>query len=334
MNKIKGLVIFIISLSLVWLSACSQNTAQSDNDNNETNNSDYPNKPIEIVVPFSAGGSTDTVARLLAENVSKYLPNNQPVAVINIPGGGGAVGMTEVANAKPDGYKIGYTTLTSVSTQPLYGQTSYNYDSFQPIMNVTFVPMMLLVQADSPWKTFEEWLDYVKKNPGEFNYTTSTGPEGVEHVGMEKLMMEENLNLKYVPYQSRSEAVAALLGGHVDGAIAMPREGEQDQLRPLINFSGDKTGEFKDTPLLKEKGFDIEASVNTGLFAPKELPDDILKILDSAFKKTLEDPEFIAGMKNLQLEPNYKGPGDFAKIIKTKHDNDEIMLKNLNLIDE
>jgi tripartite-type tricarboxylate transporter receptor subunit TctC len=131
--------------------------------------SDYPKSSIEVVIPFAPGGGTDTVGRILSNYVSKYLPNNQSVVIVNKPGGSGIIGLAEVQNAKPDGYKIGMTTEPPLSVQPHYGKAPYTHDSFQTIMRVTSIPLVLVVKKDAPWQTYEEWRDYVKQNPEKFH---------------------------------------------------------------------------------------------------------------------------------------------------------------------
>jgi len=313
--------------------SATQNVSQEPNtgDSQQKPASDYPNRSIEIVVPFAPGGSTDTIARILAENVSKYLPNNQPVVVVNKPGGAATIGMAEVAAAKPDGYKLGVTSIDAISIQPHYGKVSYTPDSFEPIMQVAFVPLMLLVKKDSPWPDFESWLEYVKNNPNQFSYGSATGTGGVGHLAMEALNLAAGIQTKHIPFEGRGPAVTALLGGHTQGAIALLNPGEEESLRALFNFAGHKSEAYQDIPLLKEKGFDVTGGVDTGIFAPKGIPEDVKNILHEAFKKTIEDPAVIEQIKKLNVDVVYRGPEEFKQYVQENYEKNGQLIKEIGL---
>ena len=158
----KNLTLTSLLIIFLILGGCSQNTTLGKE--NETS-TDFPKKTIEIIVPFSAGGVSDTVARTLAQNSQKYLPSEQSIVVVNKPGGAGIIGVTEVLNAKPDGYKLGFTVASAMTLLPHQGSASYSHDSFQMVMRAISNPFILAVKSDAPWNTFEEWLDYAKQIP-------------------------------------------------------------------------------------------------------------------------------------------------------------------------
>ena len=122
-----------------------------------------------MVIPFAAGGVTDNLARIVADGAQKYLPNEQKIVPINTPGAGGNIGMSQLLNEDPDGYKIAFTNTDAVSVASTFGGAAYSYDSFQPIARLLSSPWVFAVRSDSPWKTFEDFVEYAKENPGQFS---------------------------------------------------------------------------------------------------------------------------------------------------------------------
>lgn len=270
----------------------------------------YPNRPIEIIAPFAAGGAYDSVARVLAKVVPKYLPQEQSVVVINKPGGSSILGVAEVLKAKPDGYTLGFVPSSTITVEPHYGNAPFSHDSFQAIMRVLQVDGFLYVKADSPWTTYEEWLDYVKQNPDQFSVSAVPGAINL----LERLNHDAEIKMKVVPYDGFAPAMTALLGGHVQGTIGVPSgvkaQLEAGEIRPLFSSSGRKTD---DIPLLKEKGWSIEENRITGIIAPKGLPMDKAAILHDAFKAALEDPEVVEQLNKVGMKPYYGSGEDFQR---------------------
>ncbi|WP_338448249.1 tripartite tricarboxylate transporter substrate binding protein [Niallia oryzisoli] len=333
MKKITKYLLFcLIGFSLL-LGACSnstQNTASG-----AVKKSDFPKKPIELIVPLGPGSTTDTIARVLANGVTKYLPKEATVVVVNKPGGGGIIGTTDVFNAKPDGYTIGLVQSAALTLQPHYGQATYTHDSFTPIMKVTSDPTLLLVRNDSPLKTYDDWLEYVKQNPGKFIFAI-TGKGGNGHVAVEAINKEKGVKTNILSTDAAAEMVNALLGGHTDGAI-VPYITSKPQLdagkvRALVNVGATKNDDVNDIPLLPEIGIDKTFDSFFGIVAPKGLPEEEQNILHDAFKKTLEDPEVIGQLKKTFIEPNYEGPEDFQKTITKNYKMNEKILKEIGMI--
>ncbi|WP_161493905.1 Bug family tripartite tricarboxylate transporter substrate binding protein [Virgibacillus necropolis] len=324
-------ITIIVLLTLV-LGACSNFSSGSE----KGKASDYPTKPIEVIVPFAAGGSTDVAARTIASVAQKYLPNGQTLVISNKPGGGGAVGLTELLSAKPDGYTIALASAGSISYQPLYGNTSYSKDSFQSITMVNTVPQLFVVNADSPWETFDEWLKYAKENPNEFKYGTA-GTGIPSHVAMEALNIAAGIKTTNVPYEGAAPTVTALLGGHIDGAIIQPTDVKSHvksgELRVLANVGETKMKGFEDVPFLTDKGIDVAVDVFAGFIGPKDLPEDIVDILDEAFKKTIEDPELTEKFEKLGIIPKYGNPNDFQKVITDTFESSKTVVEKAGLLD-
>lgn len=269
---------------------------------------EYPSKPIELVVPFPAGGATDAIGRALAKAMPKYLPNPQPVVVINISGAGGVVGTTAVHNARPDGYRIGLAGYGSFNIQPHYGNTVYTHDGLQQIARVVSYPMVMFVRNDAPWKSFEEWLAYVKQNPDRFAYAVA-GNGSATHIAMENINQKVGIRTKAVVFPGGAAQITALLGGHVHGAILGVGEAksylESGDLRMLFNAGSQQDEYTADAAWLKQKGIDVGGDISFSAIAPKGTPPAIVATLHDALKKAMEDPEVIEQYRKLGLKPAY-----------------------------
>lgn len=315
------LLFILMSLSLL-LGGCSQSAQPSGAAN-------FPEKPIQLIVPTPAGGSTDTIARVFAKVVPKYLPNGQSVVVVNKPGGSNTIGVSEVYKSKPDGYTLGFIPSSTITSEPHFGNTPYTHYSFQTVMRVYRQDGFLYVKADAPWKNFEEWMAYVKQNPQQFKVATVAGAKGL----LERLNHDAGIQMKIVPFDGFAPAVTGLLGGHVQGTVAIPSavksQLESGEIRPLFTSSGTSAG---DIPTLKEKGFSIEENKLSGIIAPKGLPQEELTILHDAFKKAIEDLEVIKQFKNLSLEPYYGSPEEFQKDLTNNFTIDGETLRLTGLI--
>ncbi|RLA79818.1 MAG: tripartite tricarboxylate transporter substrate binding protein [Deltaproteobacteria bacterium] len=277
----------------------------------------FPTKPITIVVPYSAGGGTDLQARALASVADKYF--GQPVVVVTKPGGGGAVGAAYVARSKPDGYTLLYAVPAVVVIKPYMVKTPYSFDDLEPLMRVSDSPRILVVGAQQPWKTLEEFLDYAKKHPGAVKYG-SAGPGTTTHIAMEGFAYAAGIKLTHVPFKGCAKAIAAVLGGHVAMFGAIPSECYQyikaGQMRALAVFSKQRLPELPDVPTLIEKGINFSDSSTRAFFLPKGVPPEVKKILHDGFKQTLEDKSFKALFKKLGEPISYMSGDEFRKILE------------------
>ncbi|EWG09959.1 Bug family tripartite tricarboxylate transporter substrate binding protein [Cytobacillus firmus] len=320
-----------VGFAAMLAAGCSNSSASTDE-----KAASFPERDIEIIVPYAPGGTTDTASRALTSVISEYLPNDYNVNVVNKEGGAGVIGTTEVFNAKPDGYKIGMTTVGPMTIKPHTDNTAYSPETVEPIIQVVATPNVLVVKKDAPWQTYEEWLEYVKANPGKFTYST-TGAGLTQHITMEAFSAQTGVKLKHVPYEGGAPALAALLGGHVQGAViqtveAMPQI-ESGEIRALVNTGSFKSSGLEDVPLLTEKDVDVASDVWTGLIAPPDTPEDVIKVLHDSFKKALEDQKVIDTFAKLGVEPSYASPDEFAEIMKKDYDLNEEILKAAGIIE-
>jgi tripartite-type tricarboxylate transporter receptor subunit TctC len=244
----------------------------------------YPDKPIEVIVPYAAGGGVDVTARLFAEQCKKYLP--QPLIVINKTGGGGAVGLTAGAKAKPNGYTLTMITNSALSDQFYTKSVDYNQKSFIPITQVASDPAVLVVQTGGPYDlSLEKFLEYARKNPEKIRVGAG-GTWSVQDTVRNLIEREAKVKFTKVPF--------TLLGGHIEATVAYIAEfkGHFDagKLKPIA-VSGFKRSPFlPDVPNFSEFGVTMPVDVWRILAAPAGTPESMLQILETAFLKTINDP--------------------------------------------
>jgi tripartite-type tricarboxylate transporter receptor subunit TctC len=279
----------------------------------------YPTRAITIVAPFPPGGVADLTARPVAVALEKVLKN--PVGVVNKTGAAGAVGMQHVATSKPDGYTL-LLALSSISIIPeadkLFGRPpAFTVDQFEPIALVSADPTVLVVRAESPWKTAREFVEDARKRPGQISYSSS-GVYGTLHMAMELLSHAAGIKLRHVPYQGAGPALTAILGGHVDAlasgpAVVLPHI-KAGKLRALAGWGDRRVAALPEVPTFRELGFpDAEFYIWAGVFAPKGVPAPALGRLREAMRQVVADPDFKAAMDKLQTPIAFKQGEEFQR---------------------
>ena len=255
----------------------------------------WPDKPITMIVPFPPGGVADTVARPVAEALGREL--KQPIVVENRAGAGGALGMGVAARAPADGYTV-LLSLSSISILPeadkiLGRRPAYQIDQFKPIARFTADPTVLVVRADSKWKTFADFLADVRRNPGTYNYGSS-GNYGTMHVPMEMLKAEAGFRMTHIPYTGAGPAVVALLGGQVDalesGPSTVAQQIQAGKLRALAHWGERPLAALPEVPSLTQLGHPVRFAQWSALFVPAATSDDIIRRLRTAAAKVAADP--------------------------------------------
>ena len=281
---------------------------------------EFPTKEVQIIIPWAAGGATDLIFRALAATTGKYLW--KAVIVVNRPGGAGAVGYTEAAQAKPDGYTL-VSAITPLTILPHQVKTAFTYKNFDPVINVVRDPGMFLVRSDAPWKSLKEFLDYAKKNPDMITVGNSGAGGGVHLIA---LAFEKTAGVKFnhIPFAGGGPSVTALLGGHINAVSVSPPEGiehvKAGKLKIIALFAEKRFELFPDVPTVKEQGVDFVMGQWRGLAAPKGTPPDVIKKLHDVFKKGMEDPVFIKNAKDMVVNLSYFGPEAFGKLMA--HDDE------------
>ena len=282
----------------------------------------YPNRPITMVVPFAPGGIADITGRPLAASLAKIL--GQPVIVENKAGAGGAVGHVAVAKARPDGYTI-MTALSSIVVIPeaekVNGRVStYQMSDFSTIALVSADPTILLVPADSPWKTLKDLVDDAKARPGKISYSSS-GVYGTIHTCFEMFAQTAGVKFLHVPYKGGGPSMAALLGREVDLTAQSPGVSNQHikagRVRVLGSWGATRTSAMPDVPTMKEQGFDVEFAIWAGVFAPAGLPAEVRERLTGAVRQAVQDPDFQRVMATLNTPINFKEGREFDNFLTT-----------------
>jgi tripartite-type tricarboxylate transporter receptor subunit TctC len=281
---------------------------------------EFPTKEVQIIIPWAAGGATDLIFRALAATTGKYL--GKAVVVVNRPGGGSAVGYTEGAQAKPDGYTL-TSAVTPLTILPHQVTTAYTYKNFEPVINVVSDPSMFLIRSDAPWKSVKEFLDFAKKNPDMITVGNSGAGGGVHFVA---LAFEKAAGVKFnhIPFSGGGPSVTAILGGHINAVSVSPPEGiehvKAGKLKIIALFAEKRFEFFPDVPTVKEQGIDFAMGMWRGLAAPKGTPPDVIKKLHDAFKQGMDDPVFIKNAKDMVVNLSYLGPEAFGKLMAREHE--------------
>lgn len=325
-----------ITIILLIVSGCSNSAGvkETAKETAKEKKVDYPKKPIELVVPFAPGGSTDVMARAIAKELPEYLPNKQQVAVINKPGAGTTLGITDVFKSKPDGYTLGFTTSSGLDIQPHYGKTAYQIEDFKPIIKVYDIGTAICVPDDSPLKTYEDWLKYVKENPGKFTYASPGGTGSSGHIAMEHLSKELGVETKHIPFEGVADLKNALLSGQIEGAILSPDVENGGNIRALVFNTETKgpTDFYNNIPSTKELGLEAKSDFYVGFIAPKETPDEIVTILHDAIKEIMQKPEIRDIMEKQILTYSYAGPEDFKKLISEASERNKKLMEEFGLL--
>ena len=285
----------------------------------------FPERPIQLMVAFPAGGSTDVGARVVASIAEKIL--GKPIVVINRGGAGGQVGWTEMARQKPDGYYLGYINLPATNTVILDPErkATFGADAFVPIINHVLDPGIVWVRGDSPYKTLKDLVDAAKKSPNTIR-TATTGILSDDHLAI--LMLEEaapGAIFRIVHLAGGADQLKEILGGNVDvafdnvGSIA-PRV-RSGELRALAVMDHQRSKFLPDVPTMKEVGYPTVISSSTrGIAAPKGVPPAVLKTLEAALRKAMEDPEHVQKLESAGLAIKIMVGEEYAKYYRDTHE--------------
>ena len=275
---------------------------------------EYPERALTIVVAYPAGGMVDIVVRPMADSMKKTFTKG--VAVLNRPGGGGSVGMAEVAQAKPDGYTVIMAPNSTLVIHPQLNDLPYKTpDDYEAILNVVSFYPLIAVKADAPWKTIQEFVAAGKASPGKLR-VGSPGEGTSSHLNLEELKRMAGVNFTHVPFAGWGESSPALLGGHIEGVSAQPGEVkplvEGKKLRVLLTFQPKRHESFPDAPSAKELGWDTTSPTTFMIVAPKGTPGPVLKYIHDSVRAAMEDPQFVSIIKQRVIDIDYRA-GDQLK---------------------
>jgi tripartite-type tricarboxylate transporter receptor subunit TctC len=278
----------------------------------------FPARAITLIIPFPPGGVAEITGRPTAMAMEKIL--KQPVALVNRPGAGGAVGNAAVANAKPDGYTL-LMALSSISVIPAADalfdrKPAYAIDQFAPIALISADPTILVSHPSLPVKSLKELVAFARDKQGQMSYSSS-GIYGALHMPMEMFLHHYKLKMRHVPTTGGGPALTTLLGGHVEltsgGPAAITTHVKSGKLRAHVSWGAKRHENYPDVPTFKEQGADIEYYIWTGLMAPRATPEPVMKVLRDAARRAVEDADFKTAMTRVNSPIHYLDAPEFAK---------------------
>jgi tripartite-type tricarboxylate transporter receptor subunit TctC len=272
----------------------------------------FPSKPVTLIVPWPAGGSTDIYFRKLGEVTARHL--GQPLVIENKPGGSGMNGPATMAKtARPDGYTISQLAISAFRVPHMQKVDWDPISDFTYIIGLAGYTFGVVVRADSPFKTFNDLLTYARANPGKLSYATP-GTGTSLHLAMEEVAAKSGVQFLHIPFKGYADGAIALMGGHV--MVQVDSTGWAKQVdsgaQRLLATLGDKRTRWG-APTVKELGVDTVSNSPFGLVGPKGMPREVVKVLHDAFKKSLDDPEYLKVLAQLDQPAWYRSSEDYAQ---------------------
>ena len=291
----------------------------------------FPSKPIRLICPWPAGGSTDAVMRALAESAGKALGGQ--MIIDNKPGASGMLGPNELVGAKPDGYTLSQLTIGVLRLPHMQKM------QFDPMKDFTYIACLtgytfgIVVRADSPIKTVKDLVDYAKANPEKFSYG-STGNGTTPHLAVEEFASRAGIKLQHVPFKGSTDGLQALLGGHImahSDATGWAPHVEAGTLRLLATYGSKRTKRWSSVPTLTELGYDTVSDSPFGIGAPKGMDPALTLRLHDAFKKTLEDPAVLASFEKYDQSVIYMNSADYTQFARDNYVKEKAVIERLGL---
>ena len=294
----------------------------------------YPERPIELTVPFAAGGGSDLMARMIATIVQREKLLSQPVVVVNRPGGNGVLGYQHVGQRAGDPYVLSAAT-PSFLIQPLLGRMNLTYRDFTLIAGLVLDEFVLLVRADAPYRGVEDLVAAARRAPKAVTIGGSSAPS-TDSMIAHLVERATGVQFNYVPFRGGGEVVTNLLGGHIGVASANPGEAldllEAKRVRALAVASERRLVSLPDVPTLREGGVDVVVTQWRGVVAPRGLPAEAREELVSAFKRLAESPAWAQFVRTNTLTPFYLGPEAFARHLDAEVERTARILREMGLL--
>lgn len=294
---------------------------------------EYPTREITLMLPYSPGGPVDLASRALADEASKIL--GQTVVGVNQAGGGGVLAPSLLKTKKPDGYNLAVTPFISFVAIPQMRKAPFDpLKDFEFIIHFMVIRGGVVCRSDSPWKSMKELVEYSKKQPGEVTFACP-GAGGASHIGAESLTRKEGIKWRMVPYKGSIDAVAALMGGHVNLVVSDFAPWQElvkaGKLRILALEEEPRRAYFPDAQGFKELGYTVTVGGEFGILAPRGTPPKVLKTLHDAFKAAMETENFKNACKKVGVFPLYRSSKDLESHVKQQYGEIGKIVKDLGI---
>ena len=291
----------------------------------------FPVKPITLICPWPAGGSSDLVMRAFAESVGRQL--GQQVIIENRPGASGTIGAGVMVNAQPDGYTLTQLPI-SVFRLPLMQKTPFDpLKDITYIINVTGYTFGLIVRADAPWKTLTEYVAYAKANPDKLTYGTP-GTGTTPHLAVEQFALEAGIKLSHIPFKGFAENMQSLLGGHtmsLSDSTGWAPHVDSGKARLLATYGSKRTKRWPQIPTLLDAGYTTVSDSPYGFGGPKGMDPKVVKILHDALKKAMDDQKVVAMLEKFDQPVIYMNGEDYTKFAKKTIEEEKPLIERLGM---
>lgn len=293
----------------------------------------FPNRPIRLIVPWPPGGSTDGQLRALAEVATRHL--GQPVIIENRSGAAGTMAaQIMAAETRGDGYLVGQLPITAFRYPMMQSRPGWDaLRDFTYVIHLTGYLFGVVVKSDSPWQTWQQFLDHAKANPGRVAYG-SPGVGSSLHITMERIAAEKGIEFLHVPFRGGADNAQALLGGQTQAMADSTSWGplvDGGQFRLLVTWGAERAKRYPNVPTLVETGTNIVSTSPYGLAGPKGIDPGIVRVLHDAFKAALHDPAHLAVLERFDMPVIYKNSEDYAASVRQTIEEEGAIIRRLNL---
>jgi len=308
----------VISVLLLALICGGSVFAKGAQDGNYSN---FPDKPVTVIVPWAMGGASDLLFRTISATFPKYA-NGQPLIVKNVEGAGSVVGMTEYLSARPDGYTIAmWATAQTIKTQ--MAKVPYEAADFRALFSAVEDSPYILVHKDSPFKTVNDLISYAKANPGKLTMGNS-GTGGGNHLAALQFCIETGITVNHIPFSGGGPSAQATLAREIDCSMNVPAEGlpnvDSGDLRMLVIVGDKKMPAYQNVPTTVEMGLNVINKQTRGAVVLKTVPEGIVRRYDAIFKQISADPDFQSALRKLSMNPLYADGATYTKMIADENE--------------
>lgn len=297
----------------------------------------YPSSEIKWLVPYTAGGSSDQMARLIAKYAKEYI--GVDIVIENVGGGGGNVGLSQFVTAPDvnDGYNI-TSFNTTANLQPIYGTSEYDWlEEMTPLALCVSIPIVIAVPGNSPFNTIEELIDYGKENPGSIQYGHA-GIGSITNVAGEQFCMEAEIEMTAVPFGSGADALTAVMGSQIDVDVAALSEviayGQSGELKILALCTDTVIDSLPEVPTLISKGYAVDQKVTQGIATAKNTDQAYVDVLDEGLGKIIQDENFQKELLGFGMDVDYLNADEFAVFLKKQRETFTEVVTNSGILDQ